>query len=280
MPAAQQKSELQKKRRARRQKLSAIFDALDRFGSRLSAADLKELGIRHEKEMSLDGNDGPKFFSAYCDVLNKPAPGVLDNYISFDPKHGGKPYYNAQALASYFTYYSARCDCPNEDISPAGICYADYGDHNFGALMDLTFGRRWGVKATWHMPDREAPHMVVAMFSEMAEGIEDALFHGEVKTTIRVMHGRLKKASLRSNLFAPVLIFSAIGEHHLRVIEAYHDGKELVMRTTKLFDLGQRDDDLLVTLSKWHLGGASAKSTKSPESDSLDIGVAETRTIS
>lgn len=116
--------------------------------------------------------------------------------------------------------------------------------------------------------------MVVMMFSEMADG--DALFHGEIKAAIMVMLGRLRKPSLRSNVIAPVsfyilsaipsllfqvLLFSAIGKHHVRVIEAYHDHDHLVMRTTPMFDMEYPNDELFITLSKWCLGGPSSMST-------------------
>ncbi|KAL4937351.1 hypothetical protein BDV06DRAFT_227034 [Aspergillus oleicola] len=91
----------------------------------------------------------------------------------------------------------------------------------------------------------------------MGEG--NGLYYGEVKTAIRIMHGRLRDPALRGNVI--VLIFSAIGKHHLRVIEAYHDGN-LIVRTTKPFGMRKRDDNLLVELSRWRLGGATAKSTK------------------
>ena len=52
------------------------------------------------------------------------------------------------------------------------------------------------------MPRSGTPHIVVSMFSEMAEG--DAHFHGEIKVAIRIMYRRLKTASLRRHVVAPV----------------------------------------------------------------------------
>ncbi|KAL3479604.1 hypothetical protein BJX99DRAFT_255329 [Aspergillus californicus] len=75
------------------------------------------------------------------------------------------------------------------------------------------------------------------------------------------MNGRLKKRSLRPHVIAPVLLFSVIGQNHVRVMEAYSDEAKLVMRTTPLFDLQHASSDLLQTLTKWRFGGASAKPT-------------------
>ncbi|KAL4931964.1 uncharacterized protein BDV17DRAFT_288535 [Aspergillus undulatus] len=235
------------KRNSRRHKLVAAYRALDGLDSCLSPR-------RSEK-------------------IEKPDIGPLNSYIPFEQG----PFYNAQTLAAYLSEYFNNCVLPDRESEPAGAQYSDWGNFGFGDLVDLTRGSRWQVKTTWHMPQSGVPHMVVMMFSEMAKG--QALFHGEIKTAIRIMHRRLKTSALRQHILAPVswpntktqlslpdaklevLLFSAIGEHHLRVIKAYHDDEQLVMRTTPLFDLRKRDDDLFIQLSRWCLGGPSSKPT-------------------
>ncbi|KAI9035065.1 uncharacterized protein KD926_004666 [Aspergillus affinis] len=77
-----------------------------------------------------------------------------------------------------------------------------------------------------------------------------------------IMHGRLRDPSLRPHDIAPVLLISAIGEHYVRVIEAYIDMGLLVMRITPLMDMRERDLDLIITLAKWCWGGPTSKNTE------------------
>ncbi|RDW84143.1 uncharacterized protein DSM5745_04469 [Aspergillus mulundensis] len=256
--------DLRSERKSRRQKLTTIYNELTRSNPRLSEADLQALGIRHTT-MSLEGDNGPKFFSAYHDILRKPAP-ALEEYVDWEGVIGMKPYYNADTLASYLIGYAFRCEMPNSASSPRGICYTDYGDLGYGCLAEITpVGTRWRVKTLWYMLKETAPHIVFVMYSEMSldnkDGYETPLFYGEVKALIRVMYLRLKQPFLDMNVLAPVLCFSAIGHHHLRVIEAYHDGVDLVVRSTPVFNMLHRDDELLMALAKCLLGGASDKPT-------------------
>jgi hypothetical protein len=55
--------------------------------------------------------------------------------------------------------------------------------------------------------------------------------------------------------------------HHLRVLEAYFDGEELFVRTTKLHDMEKQNHDVLLLLSRWWLGHASDRSTQKLEKD-------------
>ncbi|KAL4946271.1 hypothetical protein BDV06DRAFT_183086 [Aspergillus oleicola] len=247
-------TEVRAERKSRRQQLVDTYHALANFHPCLSPADLLSIGIQ-QIPMTLEGDNCPKFFAAYGAAVQKPRVCSLDPYSSFE----NRPFYDAQALAAYLTQYFNHCVLPERASNPAGVAYSDWGNFGFGDLVDLTRGSRWQVKTTWHMPKSESPHIVVSMFSEMAEG--DALFHGEIKTAIRIMYRRLKTALLLPHVIAPVLLFSAIGDKHLRVIEAYHDGDHLVMRTTPLFDLSKPDEDLFIRLTRWGLGGPSTEST-------------------
>ena len=111
---------------------------------------------------------------------------------------------------------------------------------------------------------------------------DNKLFRGELLAIIDVMLGRLNTMSLRSHIIAPVgvslkecpaketwiltssqiLLFSVVGMHHIQVLEAYFNGKELVVRTARLYDLGQANQELLILLLRWWLGHASNRSTQ------------------
>ncbi|RDW84136.1 uncharacterized protein DSM5745_04462 [Aspergillus mulundensis] len=224
-------------RKLRRQKLTAIKEALNPSNPRLSEANLEEFGIRRTT-LSLDGDsaNGPEFFTAYKHAIHKPLPSEFDGYTSLDPEPSrrGQHYYTSQDMAMFFVGYMQDVRIADNHSTPANICYIDFGDLGFGSLLDLTRPARWGVHTVWHMPEKTAPHIVFVMYSEMTldgyeEGKEQPLFWGEVSAIVRIMHRRLKLVSLRMNLLAPVFCFSAIGENHFRVIEAYHDGDNLVV---------------------------------------------------
>ncbi|KAL2821903.1 hypothetical protein BJX63DRAFT_377399 [Aspergillus granulosus] len=246
-------------RKRRRHKLVATYRALDGLDSCLSPADLEKVGIR-QIPMTLEGVDCPTFFAPYKSAVEKPDTDSDDD-IPFEEfeEFEQDPFYNAYDHATYLSEFFNHCILPDDESEPAGAEYSDWGDFGFGNLFELTGDSRWRVKMTWHMPESDVPHIVVTMVSEMAEG--QALFHGEIKTAIGIMHRRLKTSALRQHIIAPVLIFSVIREHCLRVIEAYHDGEQLVMRTTPLVDLREADDDLFIKLSRWCLGGPSSKPT-------------------
>lgn len=47
--------------------------------------------------------------------------------------------------------------------------------------------------------------------------------------------------------------------NHIRVLEAFQDGEELVVRSIKNYDIGSRNLDTLLLLSRWWLGYPSDK---------------------
>ncbi|KAL4954516.1 hypothetical protein BDW69DRAFT_163002 [Aspergillus filifer] len=242
-------------RKTRRKKLAKIYRALPEFNPVLTPDDLHSLGIQ-QQPMTLEGEDRPHYFARYDAPVQKSDHKGLRHYIEFDQN----PFYDAQMLGGFLSVYFNYCELPEKESHPAGAYYRDWGDFNFGELSDLTWGSQWQVETTWHMETKPAPHMVVLMFSDMLD--VPGLYYGEVKTAIRVTHGRLRDPAFRGDVTAPVLIFSAIGGHHLRVIEAYHDGEKLIMRTTKPYDMSKRDDNLINELARWRLGGPTDKTTK------------------
>lgn len=46
---------------------------------------------------------------------------------------------------------------------------------------------------------------------------------------------------------------------HVRVLEAFQDGEELVVRSSKNYDIGSRNLDTLLLLSRWWLGHPNDK---------------------
>ncbi|QVM12355.1 hypothetical protein D8B26_006985 [Coccidioides posadasii str. Silveira] len=155
----------------------------------------------------------------------------------------------------FFKPYKAPIRAP--EIDTLAYYYPDFGNFNFGQLMDISKNPRWQVHAAWNMPQAKVPHMKVLMYSGII-GNEHELFRGELLAIIDVMCGRLNTRSLRSHIIAPVLLFSVVGMHHVRILEAYFNGKQLMVHSTKLYDLEQQNHELLIQLSRWWLGDASS----------------------
>ncbi|KAL4781983.1 hypothetical protein BJX76DRAFT_333893 [Aspergillus varians] len=251
----------------RRQELGLIMKSLDQAEPHLSPTDLKELRIRH-LPMTLDGKEQPMFFTPYAFDVLEPESDSISDYPSF-PEEIFPP---GLLVAHYVAQYSGYCRLPKMDnrwvlcVSPQegegapGTSSSSFGNFNFQELYDLARDCAWECSAVWHMPHSGAPHMVAIISTDIVA--DDSLLRSELMAITRIMHGRLRLKSLRPNVTAPVLLISAFGPHHLRVLESYHDGKELVVRATRLYDMRQRDEQLITTLAQWILGYASAESTQ------------------
>ncbi|PYI03932.1 hypothetical protein BO78DRAFT_321565 [Aspergillus sclerotiicarbonarius CBS 121057] len=211
--------------------------------------------------MSLDANHAPDYFSSYPYPIHEPEyeyPEDAEDWPAFD----GCPYKNAEHLAICLNRFLGRCEMPEEDTHPPRFGMSAWGNFNFQDLGCVTLGSQWQIESIWYDANTGAPHMVALLWSELAQPQNEELCRGEVDAAIMIMHGRLRDPSLRPHVIAPVLLLSAIGEHFLRVIEAYFDKGQLVMRNTPLMDMRERDLDWLITLARWCWGGPSRKNTK------------------
>ncbi|KAL4984193.1 hypothetical protein BDW68DRAFT_167450 [Aspergillus falconensis] len=186
--------------------------------------------------------------------VSKAELDIVEEYVALDDE---EPYCNMggrAGLLSSRVFHSVNGKSLHLQ-PPPGVSYSE--NFNFDDLAEYSPGSAWEVTTTWHMPRSKTPHIVALTRSETPEG--DGLFHGEIKTAIRTMFGRLKNPSTRRSVVAPVPLFSAIGKHHLRDIVAYHNRQQLVMRTTPLIDMRKRDEELLTRwcLGYWHYGSRS-----------------------
>lgn len=131
--------------------------------------------------------------------------------------------------------------------------------------------------------DEPLPHMKCMMESEL-DG-DDRLLRGELVAIIRTMATRLRTRSLRPHVMAPVnpslslspksaptwhavaealliqainqvMMYSFMGPQQLRVLEAYFNGKNLVVRKTKLYDMAHGNTATIDLLCRWWIGFA------------------------
>ncbi|RAK78081.1 uncharacterized protein BO72DRAFT_376283 [Aspergillus fijiensis CBS 313.89] len=212
--------------------------------------------------MSLEGDadHAPYYFSAYPYPIEEPEyeyPEDAEDWPQFDRG----PSKNAQHLAICLMRFCSRGEMPAAATHPPRFTMTSWGIFNFEDLECVTRGSQRQVDSVWHDASTGAPHLVALMSSELTQPQDEELCRGEVDAAIMIMHGRLRDPSLRPHVIAPVLLLSAIGEHYLRVIEAYFDKGQLIMRSTPLMDMRERDLDRLITLSRWCWGGPSSKDT-------------------
>ncbi|PLB40303.1 uncharacterized protein BDW47DRAFT_123801 [Aspergillus candidus] len=129
-----------------------------------------------------------------------------------------------------------------------GICYVPWGDLPVEELLEID--RYWSVSLTASATGRpRRPHIKCLMSDDIFEG-DDRLNRGEIITMIHLIKARLEPPYTTE----PVLIFSVMYPHHLRVLEASYNGENLVVGKTPLYDMATYNYALLVSLAKWWLG--------------------------
>ncbi|QMW36679.1 hypothetical protein G4B84_012208, partial [Aspergillus flavus NRRL3357] len=125
------------------------------------------------------------------------------------------------------------------------------GDYNFPNLYRM-LEPEFGTLSIFHVAKASKPHIKRIMHNDL--GVDDShLLRGEVLTVIRIMLGQLKQNVFVSEMVAPVLLFS-LNRRHPRVIEAYFDGLELLVRRTKPYDFTFLNAAGFKTFAQWLLG--------------------------
>ncbi|KAK2762121.1 hypothetical protein FQN54_001128 [Arachnomyces sp. PD_36] len=249
-------SENYEERKLRRRALQVILHSLS--CSFISDANLKDLQIRKEF-MSLEKEDHkPLYFEPYGAPIQPPVTDTISDYY---PTLYESPFRNAKSLAWYLNEYFRHCVLPEQEQDPPGSLYTGFKGLDFGLLADRFEEPRWQVKAAWTTRIPGIPHLKALMYSS-AIGNPDGLFHAELQVIIRLMYGRLKTKSLRPHVVIPVLLFSVVGMHHIRVLEGYFAHGKLTIRVTKLYDLEEQNHELLIQFARWWLGHPGDKPTK------------------
>ncbi|OGM39297.1 hypothetical protein ABOM_011967 [Aspergillus bombycis] len=210
--------------------------------------DAEKAGIQ-QQFMSLESNsDKPYFFipyqEEYLDEMDR-------DYPTYNPDIDDR--FNIGELHLYME--SRFGTYPKDDNKRFGVGYKAWPDLNLGELAEHS-KYYWtasftGFALTTHEP---LPHMKCLMESEVAG--DDRLLRGELIAIVKIMTARLNTKSLRTHTVAPVLLYSIMGPEQIRVLEAYFNGKNLIIRKTKLYDMKQEDMATVDLLTRWWLGFA------------------------
>ncbi|KAL4941083.1 hypothetical protein BDV06DRAFT_223439 [Aspergillus oleicola] len=108
----------------------------------------------------------------------------------------------------------------------------------------------WACNGGWVPPGDKQPHFKAVMYSAIS-GREECLLRGEVLTILGIMMERLRMESLGKHLIIPVMLFSFMGPRHGRILLAYFDGQQLVIRKSPLYQFTSRDEGSMELFARY-----------------------------
>ncbi|GKZ33997.1 hypothetical protein AbraIFM66950_004128 [Aspergillus brasiliensis] len=211
--------------------------------------------------MSLDetSSDRPGFFTPCSASMLLDPDDEYDRERSAYPDHDswgpdfGRPINCARFVISYVSQYVTNCAIQSRDFildkiwSPVST-----SDEPFRGLWQDQYPEFGTVRAE-QVQDRSKPHMKGMLYNNL-DSKDGELLRGEILAALGLAHTQMRRRRLYSHITAPVLLFSFMGPQHARVIEAYFNGAMFVMRTTRLFDLREKDEAVIKTFGQWYLG--------------------------
>ncbi|RAK96359.1 uncharacterized protein BO80DRAFT_392121 [Aspergillus ibericus CBS 121593] len=217
--------------------------------------DAKRAGIQ-QRSMSLESkSDNPSFFVPYEDEY---VHSDDDEYPTYEPDVEDR-----LNVGQFHYYMQDWCgqSYPEDENKPEGIRFRSRAELGLGILAEVN-NHHWHVSLICSAPavTGPLPHVKCLMESE-ATG-DNRLLRSEIVAIIQTMVARLNTKSLRPHIVAPVMLYSLVGPQHLRVLEAYFNGKNLIIGQTKLYDMRAKDMATIDLLTRWWLGFAKGE-TKS-----------------
>ncbi|PYI00690.1 hypothetical protein BO78DRAFT_401893 [Aspergillus sclerotiicarbonarius CBS 121057] len=224
----------------------------------LDQSTLKQHRIR-SLPLSLDVDDSlaPKFFTPLASVnIPEPTAEYVDDEYYTDSTLWCSEW--GRSIYMYLDAYTRKLALRFPEIWRVWSC-KDIADYNFGDLY-RTFEPEFGTFLIWHVAKASKPHIKCIMDNNL-DVDDDHLLRGEVLTIIRIMLGQLKQKVFVDHMVAPVLLFS-MNRRHPRVLEAYFDGRELVIRRTKAYDFTFMNAAGFKTFAQWWVGNPVGDTSK------------------
>ncbi|RLL96014.1 hypothetical protein CFD26_105610 [Aspergillus turcosus] len=93
--------------------------------------------------------------------------------------------------------------------------------------------------ACWTAQSTPLPHIMCIV--EFMFGGTEELLRGEILTILATTITRLELEGYQGEVVIPVLLFSIMSDFKARIIQAYFDGDQLVIRKSKLYDFSTRE---------------------------------------
>ncbi|KAL4780255.1 hypothetical protein BJX76DRAFT_361032 [Aspergillus varians] len=113
---------------------------------------------------------------------------------------------------------------------------------------DLTFkgNDHWEPKGFFESPSGGYPHIIAAIIHN-TDGKNQSLTRGEVKASVRALHFRYRDRAFSKFDILPILIVSYIGPKHGRILQAHHNGEEMVLQYSPLMSF-EKEETAAVSL--------------------------------
>ncbi|OJZ81306.1 hypothetical protein ASPFODRAFT_52365 [Aspergillus luchuensis CBS 106.47] len=201
--------------------------------------------------LSLNAQDAraPKFFTPFVpENMPEPTAEYVDH--EYNTSSTLSPGEWGWSIYLYLDAYIHKLLVKYPEVWRTWSC-KQVGDYDFGDLH-RTFDPKFGSLAIWHVLESSRPHIKCIMHNNL-DSDDNYLLRGEVLTVIRIMLGQLKQKIFVNDMIAPVLLFS-LNRRRPRVIEAYFDGQELVVRRTEPYDFQYLNMEGFKTFAQWFLG--------------------------
>ncbi|PWY85819.1 hypothetical protein BO94DRAFT_597969 [Aspergillus sclerotioniger CBS 115572] len=257
----------------KRQELRAVLRAVTNHVASLEAHeyDSNQLEKHKIQLLPMDLNDSKPTFFTPClsslllnpdeDYEQERPPGYYD-FDSIDPI-SRRPIDCARNMINYFSYYVFACACHSKDkiLDRVWSGKNSIGDVPFVGLIEYNFPEYACLHAI-QVKEGSYPHLKALLYNDL-NATDGKILRGEIMIALRLIIAQMRRSRFLQHMTTPVLLFSFMGPQQARLIEAYFNGSSLVMRTTRLFDLRKKDEELVKTLGQWYFGDPVGD-TKSP----------------
>ncbi|RHZ64518.1 hypothetical protein CDV55_107152 [Aspergillus turcosus] len=150
--------------------------------------------------------------------------------------------------AQFLSYRIDRefCEFPRKGIE-AGTLRGGSVWLGTGDVLDNWFwrdmfpaGRKFHFTSGWKVKRGLLPHVTLNIRHDV--DAEEDLLRGEVLALIGAMLTRLDMKEWKQHIVIPVMLFSFMSNIQGRILQGYFDGREVVIRKTKLYDFFPREE--------------------------------------
>ncbi|RFU27049.1 hypothetical protein B7463_g9282, partial [Scytalidium lignicola] len=241
----------------------------------IKANELGQAGLRHfkviAKQVDLDENGipSPEFsFFLPCKVDLPPVDDdrIGMSFIDFDtPRRPGqfalKDIGHARGIGFYFLGYLGLCETDVQGQDRGNWAVRQIIDYPFEMPL-LGMKPEWQVIDISDVDDQEYPHLRCVMIYD-SKGEDGKLLRGEILALTRLTTERLETEQSKQHIKAPILMFSFMGPQHGRMLQAFFDGKRLVVNYTKIYDFRTKNIAGLSLFARWGIGKPTGD-TKDP----------------
>ncbi|RJE18337.1 hypothetical protein PHISCL_09326 [Aspergillus sclerotialis] len=219
---------------------------------------LKELDI-HLDGITLDETSPhrPSYFAPYPghsvpepndDDLGGAYNGLDDETKYSLARPADRAYVMDIHLSSYISYYDLHAQ--GERAPWISKCVGESAFTNSGLYKYEQ--PEFGCCHIAELNDPDYPHVKAIVYNNLV-ATDPTILYGELLPILRIMLTQLRRQKFMHQMVTPVLVFSLMGLQ-TRVIEAFFDTHQLVLRPIKLYDFSHGNRNAFKTFAEWYIG--------------------------